>query len=444
MKGQTRRMITDMKLESHRFENIGEEYKSAVLSNGLRVLTVEKPGFAGKYAAFAVKYGGADIRFRLDGEMKDTPAGIAHYLEHKMFDMPDGSNALSSMTANGAEANAYTSSDMTCYYFQCTDRFYDNLRSLLGFVTTPYFTEETVEKERGIITQEIMMGRDNPDRIVFYNLLGMLYRHHPLRQDVAGTVESISHITAETLYSCHKTFYCPGNMVLCVEGDVKAEDVVSAAEAALKDWAPSSVPESDYGEDDGVMPYEVRMEESVPISEKQFIAGAKGPSASGDFTRQQIVGRLALQILFGRSSAFFNRLYAEGTINRSFFWDLDRSAGTTVILFGGETPDPDRVVEEIKRTVRNAVDNGIDKALFERIKKSSLGASLRLFDDFDSVCTGLAEGIFDGFCIFETPEMLESVTVEECLEFLTEYLPEDHIAVSIITPCEEKEAISDV
>lgn len=191
------------------YKNIGETVFSATLANGLRVRVVPKPGFNSFYAVLAANYGGAHRRFELDGAHVDTPAGVAHFLEHKMFDMPDGDNALNILTANGADPNAFTSSGMTAYYFQCTENFEENLRMLLRFVSTPYFTEETVSKERGIIAQEILMGEDNPGVALYYNLLRMLYAHHPIRDRVAGTVDSIAEISADTLYACHRAFYAP-------------------------------------------------------------------------------------------------------------------------------------------------------------------------------------------------------------------------------------------
>ena len=416
------------------YDSVGECCKAAVLSNGLEVRVVEKPDFRSCYAAFAVNYGGADRRFETDGRFTDTPAGIAHYLEHKMFDMPNGDNSLSVLTSNGADPNAFTSIAMTCYYFQCTDRFYENLEILLRFVTTPYFTPETVEKERGIIGQEIMMGLDNPDRALYYNLLKLLYRNHPVSQDIAGSIESIAQITADTLYDCHRTFYCPGNMVLCVEGNVSAEAVVETAERVLSDWKPSPVPRSDYGESDGLLPYESFISEKYPVSEKQFLIGAKVTPTPGDYSRQQLAAKLALQVMLGPSSAFYNKLYSEGLINNSFFFEIDYTANVATVILGGESRNPEAVFEELNRTVELAGTAGLDSKLFERAKKAAIGGALRSFEDFDNVCIGMAEGVFRNFCIFDGPAILETITPEECTAFIGEYLTPDRLAMSIVEP----------
>lgn len=421
-------------IKTFRYDNVGEEYKAAVLSNGLEVRVVEKPDFRSCYAAFAVKYGGADRRFETDGNLRDTPAGIAHYLEHKMFDMPNGDNSLAILTSNGADPNAFTSVAMTCYYFQCTEKFYENLEILLRFVTTPYFTPETVEKERGIIGQEIMMGHDNPDRALYYNLLGLLYRNHPVSGDIAGSIESISRITADTLYDCHRTFYCPGNMVLCVEGNVSAEQVVETAEQVLSGWNASPVPHSDYGESDGLLPYESFISEKYPVSEKQFLVGAKVTPTPGDFTRQQLAAKLALQVMFGPSSEFYNKLYSEGYINNSFAYEIDYTANVATVILGGESSSPETVLSELNKTVEKVRSEGLNPVLFNRSKKAAIGGALRNFEDFDNVCIGMAEGVFQNFCIFEGPAILETITPEECVDFVSEYLAPERLAMSVIEP----------
>ena len=283
-----------MDIKSFEYKNIGETYKSAVLPNGLEIRVIEKPEFRTSFAVFAVNYGGADMVFRKDNQCFNTPAGIAHFLEHKMFDMPDGTDVFAEMSATGADPNAFTSSAMTCYYFYCTDQFDKNLRLLLNFVTTAFFTEDTVEKEKPIITQEIMMSQDNPNRTIYYNFMKLLYRNHPVKEEVTGTAESISGITAETLYGLHSAFYCPGNMILCVEGNVKAEDVISAAEEVLSKWEASDVPKPEYGDSDGILPYERYISAPAQVSAPQFIIGSKILPPEGDPSRQQLTAKLAV------------------------------------------------------------------------------------------------------------------------------------------------------
>ena len=233
-------------MEKLEFPRVGEQMYHQVLDNGLHIFVVPKPGFQKSYAFFATNYGGMDMKFKLDGQDMDTPAGVAHYLEHKMFDTKEG-NALQELAANGASPNAFTSNAITGYYFESTEKFEENLRILLSFVSIPYFTKESVDKEQGIIGQEIGMIEDDPDWVVFMDLMQALYEKHPVRVSVAGSAESISHITAETLYACHKAFYDPSNMVLCVAGDVDPEKICQAAREILPERPGAPVARGDYG-----------------------------------------------------------------------------------------------------------------------------------------------------------------------------------------------------
>ena len=424
-----------MKIHKHDYPGVGETLYSAVLDNGLEVRVVPKKDFSTFYAAFAANYGGACRRFSVDGKMLDTPAGVAHYLEHKMFDLPNGDNALNILSANGADPNAFTSSGITCYYFQCTEGFEENLRMLLHFVSTPYFTEETVQKEQGIIAQEIRMGEDNPGMEIYYNLLKLLYAHHPIRDRVAGTVESIAEITAETLYDCHRVFYAPSNMVLCVEGDVDPEAVCRiAGEVLPKEKAP--VPAADFGEAESLLPAESFRREEMEVSAPQFLIGAKlTPGLGGEAAqRQRLIAGLALRMLCGNSSPFFTRLYADGTLNMDFDYEVDASAGTLTFILGGESRTPDKVLREFNAEVAQIAENGFDNDTFTRAKRASLGARLRALEDFDNVCVSLAMDHFDGYCTFDSFDLLEGITAEDCRRFVAEELAPERLAMSVIAP----------
>ena len=276
-----------------------ENVWAATLPNGLRVRVLCKPDFQRSYAVFATCYGGADRRFRVNDTWTDTPAGVAHYLEHKLFDMPDGSDALLTLSENGADPNAFTSTNMTAYYFSCTDRFEDNLRTLLRFVSTPYFTDASVAKEQGIIAQEIRMGEDDPDRAVWRDLMRCLLARDGARDAVAGTVESIAQITPETLYTCHRAFYAPSNMVLCAVCQDTPERVAAiAAEILPPDLSP--VPAADHGAPEDMTPAQARMRVELAVSAPQMLLGAKfrpaekgrGPPAPDAHGGARAAGRL--------------------------------------------------------------------------------------------------------------------------------------------------------
>lgn len=421
-----------MEIRTRRYEAVGETLQSATLSNGLRVCVIPKKGFSSYFACFGTYYGSVMRSFLLAGERHDTPAGVAHYLEHKMFDMPEGDNALQSMTATGADPNAFTAYDETVYLFRCSERFEENLRTLLRFVTTPYFTAETVAKEQGIIAQEIRMYDDEPENAVYTELMRLLYRSHPVRDDIAGTVESIAEIDAETLYACHRAFYVPGNMCLCVAGDVEAEAICAIAEEILG-TEKGAVPQSLILEEDET-PERLYTERTMSVSAPQFLLGAAFRPTEGDVLRERIVARLAMRLLCGASSPFYTRLYREGLLNRSFSSGTDFPANTAFVFAGGESRDPQRVYDELLREVERITAEGFDSALFERAKRASLGARLRGFEDFDSVCLSSFDADRLGYCVFDAPEVLASVTAEECRDFLARVLRRERTALSVVRP----------
>lgn len=422
------------------FTKIGETLYTGELPNGLKINVALKPGFKLGYAVFATNYGGAHRRFFLNNEWHDTPAGVAHFLEHKMFDMPDGDNALSTLSANGAQPNAFTSSGMTAYYFDCTSGFEENLRMLLKFVSTPYFTDETVNKEQGIIGQEICMVEDNPGYVIYSRLMRMLYEHNPVRDQVAGSIESIAEITAETLYNCHKAFYAPSNMVLCVAADCDPERIYEIAKEILPEEK-AEIPSADLGEKESDVPTKPYHEERMELSAPQFLIGAKvAPADKGDaLQRQKIVAQLALRTLFGSSGEFYNRLYSEGLLNRDYDYEIDYTAGVATVMIGGESAEPQRVLSEINSAVAGVKANGLDPNAFERAKKASFGARLRGLEDFDNMCISMVTGLFGGYCSLDSFEVLESIGIAECEEFLTAFMAPERLAMSVLSPISKVE-----
>ncbi len=419
---------------------IGECLYRDTLPNGLRLNIIPKPGYSRCHAYFAANYGGADRRFRLGEKYIDTPAGVAHFLEHKMFDMPDGSNALTTLSENGANPNAYTTGCVTAYYFESTSDFYKNLECLLQFVSTPYFTPESVEKEQGIIAQEIRMYEDDPYSVVYLDLMRCLFEHHPLRDDVAGTVESIAEITADTLYDCHKVFYAPGNMSLCVVGDVDPEKVRKTALEVLTAHR-GEAPVSDYGPGENLLPLRPRAYRSMEVSAPLFYVGAKLPCENGgpELLRQKLISGAALSYLYGRSSPFYNRLYGEGLINTEFFADVQFSNGTAVLLLGGESRDPERVLAEIIAEAEKAAKNGLDKALWSRCKKAAYGARIRALGSFGGMCAAMAEADFGGYNCLDSFAVMDSVSDEDIRAFIAANLTGARFAMSVINPLEAQE-----
>ena len=432
-------------MEKLEYPAIGETLYRDVLPNGLRLAVAVKPGYTRSFAFFATEYGGADRRFRLDGSFTDTPMGVAHYLEHKMFDMPQGDNALSVLAASGAQPNAYTASAVTAYHFESTENFDENLRMLLRFVSTPYFTEESVAKEQGIIGQEIRMGEDDPDHVVYDELMRCLYASHPIRDPIVGTVESIAEITPEILYGCHKIFYNPGNMALAVVGDVDPE-AVRAAAMELLPAERGAVPERDYGPPESFLPAKARFSREMEVSAPQFMLGAKLPGdGRGDaLLRQKIVSDVAVSCLYGPSSPFYNRLYAEGLINTDFFADLDYAAGTMTLLAGGESRDPEAVLAAFTAEAERAAREGVDPAYFSRIMRSGYGSRLRALSSFGGLAASLADSAFGGYNCLDAFDVLNTVTEAEVRAFIGEYLRPERFAMSVVRgPADGKDGSAD-
>lgn len=427
-------------MKQQNFPRIGEQMYHEVLENGLNVFVIPKPEFQKSYAFFATNYGGMDMRFYLDGEWKDTPAGVAHYLEHKMFDTQEG-NALQDLAANGASPNAFTSSGITGYYFESTEKFEENLKILLSFVSVPWFTEESVEKERGIIGQEIGMIEDNPDWKVFMNLMEGLYANHPIKVSVAGSVESISHITAQTLYDCHKAFYAPCNMTLCVAGNVDPERICAVAREILpKD--PGSIAERDYGKAEPVQAAKPLVEENMEVSTPIFQLGFKGDApVKGEQTlRQELLGELACEVLVGSSSPLYARLYSQGLINGSFGCGYEAYPGCAFLCMGGESRDPKAVRDAILAEARRLAAEGIDPKLWERLKKGIYGSKVRGLNSFENLCVGQAQSFFAGFDFFRFPEVFASLEQRDAQQMLEQWVRDERACLSVVMPREESKA----
>ena len=415
------------------YKRIGESVYSQRLPNGLEVRVVPKPGYAKKYAFFATRYGGMDTRFCLNGQWLDTPAGIAHYLEHKMFDTKEG-NALQELAKNGAEPNAFTSNAMTGYYFDSTDHFEENLEILLSFVSIPYFTEESVAKEQGIIGQEIRMIEDNPDWQIYTRMLECLYSSSPARTSIAGTVESISHITAETLYDCHKAFYTPSNMILTVVGDVDPVHVVDLARRILPREGGPVIPR-DYGDEPETVA-QAETSRTMEVSCPQFLAGFKcRPAGDGeDYMRLAVIGDIACDILLGDSSPLYLRLYDQGLINTSFGGSFEMMPGIAYLYAGGDSKDARTVAAEIQKEADRLVREGIDEAFYQQVTRAAFGSNLRGLNSFENIAVSLTEGYFHGYDPFRFPEVFDSITKEDVTAFLRDNIRAERMVLSEIVP----------
>lgn len=424
-------------MEQRTFDRVGERMYREKLENGLTVCVFPKPEFQKGYAFFATNYGGMDVRFCLDGVWTDSPAGVAHYLEHKMFDTKEG-NALQDLAANGASPNAFTSSAITGYYFESTEKFEENLRILLSFVSQPWFTQESVDKERGIIGQEIGMIQDNPDWKVFTNLMAALYAHHPIRLSVAGSVESIAQITPDTLYACHKAFYDPANMILCVAGPVEAEKVCDIARDILPKEA-GLIAGRDYGPQEPEQAAQSLVEETMAVSTPIFQLGYKGdaPQRGEAGARQELLGELACEALLGNSTPLYARLYREGLINRNFSYGYEAVPGAAFLAAGGESKDPQAVREAVQQEAERIVREGVDPDLWRRIKKGSYGGKVRSLNSFETLCIGQAQSFFAGSDLLDFPCLFDTIEKADVENLIARWVTPERTALSVIHPGEE-------
>lgn len=424
------------------YPELDETLSTTVLENGLTVAVVPRKGFTKKLAYFVTDYGSIHTDFLLEGQEYHAPAGVAHYLEHKMFDMPGDRDVSAEFAALGAMTNAFTSYDMTAYYFSCTDHFDECLRLLLEFVSTPYFTEESVEKERGIIDQEIGMNEDAPDSVVFENLMQSLYRTHPIRVPILGTSETIREITAEVLHSCHRAFYTPGNMLLCVIGDVDPDGVADLARQVLGTEKKEVGIKLRPWQEDMTCPTAARtaaMEVAMPMFNLAFKCE---PLAGGDAAiRTEMVADLAAEALFGESSELYLRLYEQGLIDSSFGGGFETVDGCALMLCSGDSEDAQAVRDAILAQAEKIAAEGIPEQHFLRMKRSALGRRIRDLDSFDATCFRICAYHFSDFDYFRFPEVYRSIEAGEIRDFLSRTVRPERCSLSVITPLRKEEAL---
>ena len=414
-------------------ELLGESFVRVHHSSGLEMRLCPMKGFASAFALLTVSYGSSDIRFGSCAEdVAEVPAGIAHFLEHKLFESEDG-DAFDRFAGTGANANAYTSFDRTAYLFSCTDNFNESIEILFDFVTKPYFTPETVEKEQGIIAQEIKMYDDSADWRVMFNLLGAMYHKNPIRTDIAGTVESIAQIDDKLLYRCYNSFYDLSNMVLTVAGGFDIDAVLDAADRILPECAGKPVYREDPGEPEEVVTDYV--EQKLTVAQPVFYIGFKGISggAKQNFI-DQVRDELLVDIIAGESSPLYRRLYDSGMINSTFGGEVFSGRDHISIMFAGESRDPKAVREAVNGEIRRIMAEGIDGELFELCKKAAYGRYIRMFDKPEAVASSMASTYFAGLTPYELPEIVAATTIKHLTERLVRCYDIKRSSLSVILP----------
>ncbi len=418
------------------FEGFGEEsYVKAELPNGLQIYIMEKPQYSSSYAIYGTHYGSIDTRFAKDGgEMITVPEGIAHYLEHKLFEGEDG-DAFSKYAKTGASANAFTSFDRTCYLFSCSDNFYENLDILLSFVQSPYFTPENVEKEQGIIGQEIRMYDDNPGWRVMFNLLKGMYHNHPVRIDIAGTIESIAQIDADLLYKCYETFYNPANMYICLVGNIDTDKTLKQIEKSIIDKPPVEIIRGEFDEPQTIVkPY---VEQRLAVNTPMFCLGFK-QKITTPYRRlkSKVCVDLLLQAICGDASPLYARLMNEGLINDDFGSEYFNGNGYAAVIFEGESNEPERVANEIKAEINRLREDGISKKLFSAVKCAMYGDMVRRFNSVENLTMSLTECAINNYSLFDEIKMVKSVSYDDVMKRF-DIFDDQNAVLSVIKPLED-------
>ena len=414
---------------------LSDSYFEIEHDSGLKVLVYPKPGYSTTYAIFGTNYGSIDTVVKKVGEEGYTiPEGTAHFLEHKLFESEE-LDAFERFAKTGASANAYTSFDRTCYLFSCSSNFKENLEILIDFVQHPFFTEKTVQKEQGIIGQEIRMYQDEPSWQVMFNLLRLLYSKHPVRIDIAGTIESIAEISAETLYDCYNNFYSLPNMVLAVAGNTTVDEVLDVVSKTLEVKEPIKVERTDFGEPPEVSTnyYEEKLSVTIPM----FTLGYKEKTESPLTLKDKILTSILAEYIVGDSSALYESLFNEELINNSFGFEYFTGPGYRATMFAGESKDPKKVMEKINAEVLRIRKDGINEIEFERIRRKHYGRAIMGYNDVDGLANELVSSEFEGYHMFDEIEIYQTITLEEAEERLKDQFLPEYSALSVVLPKEE-------
>ena len=404
------------------------------LENGLTVMIVPKTGIQKKYIIWGTNYGSNDNKFIVPGETEETevPNGVAHFLEHKLFEQKNGTNSLDTLTALGVEANAYTTNDHTAYLFECTDNFYEALDEFMDYVQNPYFTDENVEKEKGIIGQEIMMYDDYPEWQVYLNAMKAMYHENPIKIDITGTIETISHIDKDILYKCYKTFYNPSNMVLVVTGDFKPEEILEEIKSRLVKKENQGEIKRIYTEEPETIVKE-KIEQTFEVSRPLYTIGIKdSPKDQEDIVKKHISIEILLNLIIGRSSKLYKKLYDEGIISGQPSLDYEFGKTYAHILITGQSTDPEKVYYEFKKEVKEMKEKGIDKEDFERIKKFIYGGYVKEYNDIQDISRMFLADYFKGINSFDYLEEIEGINLNYLDQVLENVFKEDKMILSIV------------
>ncbi len=423
--------------EIKRFESslLGEHYYKINHDSGLSVFVFPK-NLSTTYGIFSVNFGGNAIEYDCGGEKVSLPQGCAHFLEHKLFENEDGSNADDVFSSLGAYDNAYTSNERTAYLFSATENVREALSELLSFVTHPYFTEKTVKKEIGIIAEEIRGCMDDPYDRCYMNMLSAMYFANPVKNEICGSEESISRITPEVLYRCCRDFYTPENMVLCICGNITAEETVEIVDREIgkekRNFCSSFAPFDE--------PREVKnhyVERKMPVGKPLFCIGVKDcdiPLSPIERYKKVEGMNILLHMMLSEAGEFYLDMLEQGIVSPGFDSGYSASPNTAYIMISGESDVPETLLEKIKERISECRENGLDREDFEREKKCVYASYISDFDSTEDIAFALTSYAYDGIDLFEQPRIIESITFDYVTELLNRVFEDERFTLSVIRP----------
>lgn len=400
--------------------------------SGLDIYICEMPGFSSVEALFGTKYGSINTMFKTkeDSDYTAVPEGIAHFLEHKLFENED-CDVFELYAKTGASGNAFTSFDKTCYLFSCSKNYADSLKILLDFVQKPYFTKASVDKEQGIIGQEIKMTNDNPEWRVFFNMLRCMYHNHPVKIDIAGTVESIAEIDADLLYKCYNTFYNLNNMVLSIAGNIRAEEVLAVCDEYLKPCEDKGLETVFPDEPEEIVQSEIY--ETQEVGTPIFHIGYKCRACSGEERlKKSMAASVASSLLTDASSDMFRNLLKEGVINSGFGAEVFSGDSFFSVIFSGESTDPKKVRDSISSEVERLIKYGINEKDFQRIRKSTYGMMIRELNNVEAMANLMINSHMEEVSPFDAVNVLSEMKSSDVMDFIRSELRSDRLVMSVI------------
>ena len=404
------------------------------LKNGLTVMIIPKKGIQKKYIIWGTHYGSNDNKFIVPGEQEtiEVPKGVAHFLEHKMFEQENGKNSLDVLTSLGVSANAYTTNDHTAYLYECTDNFYEALDEFMDYVQHPYFTDENVEKEKGIIGQEIKMYDDYPEWKVYLNALEAMYYKNPVKLDITGTVETISHIDKDILYKCYNTFYNPSNMCLVISGDFVPEQILEEIKKRLIEKPQNGEIKRIYEPEPEEIVKE-KIKQQMQVSQPLFTIGIKcNPPSPKEKVKIHIAMEIILNMLIGESSALYKELYQAGNMYAMPNLSYEFGENYAHLLISENANNPEEVYEKLKQKIEEFQTNGLNVDDFERMKKMIYGEYVKEYNDVTSIARMFLSDFMKGIHSFDYLEEIDTIDIGFANQVLKDNFKKEKMVLSVV------------